>query len=91
MILGHFLLPMWYTLERTMLSRGGDFCHSYITSDNFHLEYRPRELKEYNFLGTSSFSSKPILISDTMLKPNSLLLFPIHKDIAKPLIEHKLL
>ncbi len=90
-ILGHFLLPMWHTLERTMLSRGGDFSHSYLTSDIFHLEYRPRELKEYNFLGTSSVSSKPILISDMFLKPQSILLFPIHRDVAKPLIEHKLL
>lgn len=90
-ILGYFLLPMWHTLERTMLSRGGDFNHSYISSDNFHLEYRAKEMKEYNFLGTSSLSSKPILISDVLLKPQSILLFPIHRDVAKPLIEHKLL
>ncbi len=90
-ILGQFLLPMWHTLERTMLSRGGNFNYSYLTSNNFHLEYRANELKEYNFLGTSSVSSKPIVISDMFLKPQSILLFPIHRDIAKPLIEHKLL
>lgn len=91
LIMGRFILPMWHTVERAMLSRGGIFSHSYISGRDFHIEHRPTELKNYNFIGTSAVSSKPILISEFMLHPSAILLFPIHCDVAKPLIDNQLL
>jgi hypothetical protein len=82
---------MWNTLERTILSNGAQFNHTYISGYNFTIEYKPTELKSYHILNKNDLYSNRIQISDEVLRSNSILLFPIPSDTAKPLIDNGLM
>ena len=82
---------MWNTLERSILSKGAKFSHSYITGKDFLIEYRPEELTRYQIYGLHNLSNNYIYASKVTLQPNSILLFPIDCAVAKPLIENDLL
>lgn len=90
-IIGDFIWPVWNTLERTTLSRGCEFNHTYINGKNFCIEYRPEVLSKYYIFGRKTYSRGTMQINDIMLKPDSILLFPIPCDVAKPLIDNKLI
>ncbi len=90
-ILGTFIWPIWNTLERTILSNGARFSHTYISGNNFIIEYKPTDNKSYHILGKSGLHLNKIHISDATLRPNSILLFSIPSDTAKPLIQNGLM
>lgn len=90
-ISGNFVWPIWNTLERTILSKRTKFSHSYITGKDFLIEYRPEELYAYQFYGLNSLSNSCIYASQVTLNSQSILLFPIDCEVAKPLIENNLL
>lgn len=90
-IFGNFIYPMWNTIERNILNKNEQFNHSYIKGADFVLEFHPPSLKTYSILNSSSLQFHSIQISDILLKQNSILLFSIDKDIAEPLIRHKLM
>lgn len=90
-IVGDFIYPMWNILERSMIKNGGDFTYSYIQGKDFTIEYFPKNLIKYYVIGETKGYIQKISISELTLYSNSILLFPIHKDIASPLINYKLL
>lgn len=90
-ITGNFVWPIWNTLERTILSRGCEFHHTYICGRDFLIEYQPESLSKYYITGKNTLSNNSILVNDLVLKPNSILLFPIDRNVAKPFIDNHLL
>jgi hypothetical protein len=90
-IFGNFIWPMWNTIERTILLNGAQFNHTYITGKDFTIEYKPTELKNYHISNKTELYYNKVLISDAALRPNSILLFQIPSDAAKPFIENNLL
>ena len=90
-ISGNFVWPMWNTLERTILSKGAVFSHSYISGKDYLIEYHPEELNKYQIYGLTSISNNYIYANKVTLQPRSILLFPIDCAVAKPLIENHLL
>lgn len=92
MIFGRFIHPLFRnTLERTILARGTVFSHSYIKGNEFIFEVNPSTFKEYHIFGQTFIYANGIQVCEHTLKPNSILLFPIDKTIAEPLIINQLL
>jgi hypothetical protein len=90
-IVGKFIWPMWNTLERSILSRGALFNHTYITGRDFILEHKPSEVKNYHIFSTVNIMSNKIQIFDKTVHPSSILLFSIPNEVAQPLIDNHLL
>ena len=90
-IVGKFIWPMWNTLERSILSRGVDFNHTYIIGRNMTIEHKPTELKNYHIFGKTNIYANTVRAYDVTLLPKSVLLFSIPIDVAKPLIQNNLL
>jgi len=90
---------MWNTLESIILNKETTFNYNYIMGDKFTIEMTPTYLKNYHILNEAptpcqkKYRMYPnrIYACDTTLVPNSILLFPIHKDVADILIQTKLL
>jgi len=104
LIIGNFIYPMWNSIETVILNRETKFNYNYILGNNFTLEITPKHLNNYNIYNESdinienmSYQKKyrmypnKIHAFNTTLEPNSILLFPIHKDVADVLIQTKLL
>jgi hypothetical protein len=93
-IIGSFVYPMWNSLERLLLSNGCIFNYTYIKGDNHSFVYKSDELKilsDYHISGKNKIHKSTVKINDKFLKPNTILLFPIHKTIAEPFKTAKLL
>jgi hypothetical protein len=88
---GNFIYPIWNTLERTILSSNNTFPYTYLSGDKFTIEIKNNALKSYNLISGNRLYSNSLKISDSYLKQNALLLFPIHVAIAAPLIDYKLI
>ena len=93
--IGNFVYPVSNTLQKLILYKGAHFTYTYTLGDKFTLENRPTSLKCYNILhedmntdnnnmGYKKVSVYPnnVYIFDTLLKPNTLLLFLVDKDVA---------
>lgn len=104
LIIGNFVYPMWNSIETVILNRETKFNYNYILGNNFTLEITPKHLKKYHIYNESDVSvdnmacqkkyrmyPNKIHAFSTTLEPNSILLFPIHKDVADVLIQTKLL
>jgi hypothetical protein len=91
LVIGKFIYPMWATIERAMLTKSNEFNYTYIKGKDFTIEYMPSSLTNYHIFGTHNVYPNGILANNMILQPNSILLFPIHKDIATPLINNQLL
>lgn len=91
MIMGNFIYPMWNTLERTILTKGDKFEYSYIKGKDFTIELNPSSFKKYHIFGRTFVYPNAVEISETVLKPNTILLFSIPKIVADPLIQNKLM
>jgi hypothetical protein len=105
LIIGNFIYPMWNTLESIILNKETTFNYNYIMGEKFTVELTPKYLKNYHILNESDVTTDNIIscqkkyrmylnriyASDITLEPNSILLFPIHKDVADILIQTKLL
>ena len=105
LIIGNFIYPMWNNLESIILNKETTFNYNYIMGDKFTLELTPKYLKNYHILNESRVTNDDITscqkkyrmypnriyACDMTLGPNSILLFPIHKDVADVLIQTKLL
>lgn len=99
LIIGNFIYPMWNTLESIILNKETTFNYNYIMGDKFTVEMTPKYLKNYHILNEAptpcqkKYRMYPnrIYACDMTLEPNSILLFPIHKDMADILIQTKLL
>ena len=104
LIIGNFIYPMWNAIETVILNRETKFNYNYILGHNFTLEITPKHLKNYNIYNESDINIEnmscqkkyrmypnKIHAFNTTLEPNSILLFPIHKDVADVLIQTKLL
>ena len=104
LIIGNFIYPMWNSIETVILNRETKFNYNYILGNNFTLEITPKHLKNYNIYNESDINIENISCQkkyrmypnkihafNTTLEPNSILLFPIHKDVADVLIQTKLL
>jgi len=104
LIIGNFIYPMWNSIETVILNRETKFNYNYILGNNFTLEITPKHLKNYNIYNESDINIEnmscqkkyrmypnKIHAFNTTLEPNSILLFPIHKDVADVLIQTKLL
>jgi hypothetical protein len=85
-IIGSFIYPIWNTIERTVLTNSSKFTYSYLKGNNYTIEYNSNSLHNYHILGKNHIHMNTIKIYETILKPNSLLLFPIDKALAEPLI-----
>lgn len=94
LIIGNFVYPVSNTLQKLILYKGAHFTYTYVAGDKFTLENRPTSLKCYNVLHEDmntddnptrykkiNLYPNNTYIFDTLLKPNTLLLFPIDKDI----------
>ena len=90
-IQGNFIFPMWNVFERSILSKKTEFNFSYILGSNYNFQYQPENLKPYHLIGKKHVYVNSVLIGPVLLRPNSLLLFEVDKDIADPLINNKLL
>ncbi len=90
-IVGKFIWPVWHTLERTILSRGAHFNCTYIIGKDFTIEHKPSEFKNYHIFGSSNIFANKIQAFEGTLHPNSILLFSIPSEVAKPLIDRQLL
>jgi hypothetical protein len=91
LIIGNFINPMWAPVERAMLTNANEFNYNYIKGKDFTIEYTPRKLTNYHIFGERRVYPNSILAYKNTLQPDSILLFPIHKDIAQPLINNQLL
>ena len=91
LITGTFVNPMWKVFERNLLCGGGHFTHSYVKTPSFSIEITPHEFKDYHIFGQSYIYANKVRACPATLLPNSILLFPVHKDIAQPLINNKLM
>lgn len=91
LIMGNFMYPMWNTLERAILSQCSDFNFNYLKGNDFTIEYMPSRLTDYHIFGRRNVFPNRIRVYSNTLQSNSILLFPIPKEIAVPLIENKLL
>ena len=104
LIIGKFVYPMWNAIETVILNRETKFNYNYILGHNFTLEITPKYLKNYHIYNESDINidnmtcqkkyrmyPNKIHAFNTTLEPNSILLFPIHKDVADVLIQTKLL
>lgn len=93
LILGNFIYPMWKPFERTLLSKGGRFTHSYIKMPEFSMELTPNQsmFKDYHIFGQGYLHTNKVRACEATLVPNSILFFELHRDIAKPLIDHQLI
>jgi hypothetical protein len=104
LIIGNFIYPMWNSIETVILNRETKFNYNYILGNNFTLEITPKHLNNYNIYNESDINIEnmscqkkyrmyhnKIHAFNTTLEPNSILLFPIHKDVADVLIQTKLL
>jgi hypothetical protein len=91
LVIGNFIYPMWAIIERSMLTRSNIFNYTYIKGKDFTIEYTPNSLTNYHIFGTHRVYPNGILANNITLQPNSILLFPIHKDIATPLINNQLI
>ena len=91
LIMGNFIYPMWNTLERAILSNNTDFSYNYLKGNDFTIEYVPSKLGDYHIFGNRCIYPNRIRANSNTLQPNSMLLFPIPKELAIHLIENKLL
>ena len=104
LIIGNFIYPMWNAIETVILNRETKFNYNYILGNNFTLEITPKHLKNYHIYNQTDINIENISCQkkyrmypnkiqafNTTLEPNSILLFPIHKDVADVLIQTKLL
>ena len=91
MIFGRFIYPIWNTLERTILARGTVFNYSYIKGKDYTIEINPSIFKDYHIFGQTFVYANGIKVCEHTLQENSILLFPIDKVIAEPLIKNHLL
>jgi hypothetical protein len=91
LIIGNFVYPMWNTIEKAILSHNIDFKYNYVRGKDFTIEYNPRRLNDYHISGKMNIFPNKIRAYSNTLQPNSILLFPIHKKIAQPLIDNQLL
>jgi hypothetical protein len=91
MIYGKFVYPMWNTLERTILSRGAVFSHSYIKGKDFVIEFNPSVYKDYHIFGQTFVYANGIKAHESTLKPNTVLFFSLDKAVAEPLIKTQLI
>jgi hypothetical protein len=91
LIVGGFINPLWNSLERTILTKSNNFDYTYIRGHNFLFEYDSDSKKKYHIFGDKHVYANAIQLDDNFLGSSSILLFPIQKDIAEPLISHKLL
>lgn len=91
LIIGNFIHPMWATVERAILSKSNEFNFNYLRGKDFTIEYTPSKLTNYHIFGQHRVYPNSIQAYTNTLQPNSLLLFPIHKNIATPLINNQLL
>ena len=91
MIYGKFVYPMWNTLERTILTRGAVFNHSYIKGKDFSIEFIPSTFRDYHIFGQTFVYANGIKACEHTLQSNSILFFSIDKAIAEPLIKGHLL
>ncbi len=85
-IVGSFIYPVWNTIERTILQNGCKFKYSYVKGNNYSIEYNSDNVYTYHILGKNQIHTNSITIYESLLKYNSLLLFPIDKALAEPLI-----
>jgi hypothetical protein len=88
---GKFINPIWNVIERRILTGGGNFNYSYVKGKDFTLEFEPNKLRDYHIFGRTYVYANAIEISDTLLRPNTILLFSLDKNIAEPLIQNKLI
>ncbi len=93
LITGNFIYPMWKPFERTLLSKGGNFTHSYIVAPEFTISAIPggHTFREYHIFGQGYLNTTKVRACAATLVPNSILFFPIHRNVAKPLIDHCLI
>jgi hypothetical protein len=91
MIDGHFINPVWHTLERSMLSRGTTFKYTYMKGGDFIMEIEPSKFKEYHIFGKTYVYPNGIKACPSTLQPNSVLLFSVPCSVADPLIQHQLM
>ncbi len=90
-ISGNFIFPMWITLEKTILLKESNFTYTYISGNDFTIECKPDTLKNYSIINKTQLFKNTILAYEKTLVPNSILLFSIPSDVAKPFIEYKLM
>jgi hypothetical protein len=88
---GRFTVPMWNVLERHILSQGSTFDYSYFKGDNFVIEMTPTTFHNYHILGAKRIYADGVYACNHTLMPNSILLFPLERHIAEPLIDRQLL
>jgi len=104
LIIGNFIYPLWNSIETVILNRETKFNYNYILGHNFTLELTPKYLNNYHIYNESNINIEnmscqkkyhmypnKIHAFNTTLEPNSILLFPIHKDVADVLIQTKLI
>jgi hypothetical protein len=90
-IVGKFIWPVWNTLERSILSKGTQFNHTYIACKDTTIEHKPSEFKYYHIFGKTHIHANTIQASEKTLTPKSILLFSIPSEVATPLINRHLL
>jgi len=90
-IVGKFIWPIWHTLERTILSRGAQFNHTYIVGTNMTIEHKPTEYTNYHIFGKTNIFPNTISAYDKTLLSKSVLLFSVPSEVAQPLIDRQLL
>jgi hypothetical protein len=88
---GKFNTPMWNVLERYILSNGTTFDYSYFKGNDFIIEMTPTTFHNYHILGAKQIYVDGVYASNHTLVPNSVLLFPLDRHIAEPLIDRQLL
>ena len=103
LIIGNFVYPLRNTLEKLILYKGVHLNYTYMLGDKFTVENRPATLRCYNILHENmnkeyeqqmmykkvSVYPNNVYIFDTFLKPDTILLFPVHKDITDILEQTK--
>ena len=93
LISGSFIYPMWKPFERTLLSRGANFVYSYVKTPDFSIEVTPNPsaFKDYHIFGQGYLHTNKVRACEATLVPNSILFFQLHRDVAKPLVDHQLI
>jgi hypothetical protein len=91
LITGNFIYPMWKPFERTILSKGGHFTHSYVKMHQISMEITPNPsmFKDYHIFGQGYLHTNKVRVCEATLVPNSILFFQLHRNVAKPLIDHQ--
>ena len=85
-ISGNYIYPIWNTIGRTMITTGAKFNYSYLKGNNYTIEYDSDNLDTYHIFRENHIYTNAITIYEKVLKPNNILLFPIHKEVADRLI-----